>query len=197
MRFTSVRHVSCSLWSRFSSTKSPAVELVSLSRAFKAHFLPLHKEPSVKWTVSPFQRGHKCFGCFYRGLSLTSGSPKRSFWILRNPFFPSSRAALTPWDSGSASWLAGGGRAVECLVFYTDQVLTESTTGCSTPMQKRKCFVCRQSCWEPFAVRQADHSQSCGPTCPTVPEHTPCAHADGDNVPIIPNVAPAEMIWLV
>lgn len=87
------------------------------------------------------------------------------------------------------------GRTVECLVFIQIKYLQKPPQAaplCSLSLSKRKLFVCRGSCREPFSVRQANCSQHCEAVCPTVPERTPCVHADGDNVPIILSVVSAE-----
>lgn len=133
MRCTSVSHIHCSPSSWFSSTKSPAVELGCICLAFKAHFLLLHKEASVKWTVSSSQWGHKFFGGFIEPhFDEKPWKPKAIFWILRNPFLLSSRAALIPWDSGSSVLAVGRWADGGVFSFHTDQVLREATTGCST-----------------------------------------------------------------
>lgn len=197
MRCTSVGHVPCSPSSWFSSTKSPAVELGCICLAFKAHFLLLHKEASVKWTVSSSQRGHKFFGCFIEPqLDEKPWKPKAIFWILRNPFLLSSRAALIPWDSGSGvlavgRWADGG---VFSFLYRSSTYRSRHRLLLSVPSAslKRKWFVCKGSCREPFSVRQAHRSQSRGPECPAVPERPPCAHTDGHNVSSTLKVVSAE-----
>ncbi len=178
MRCSSVGHIPCSPSSWFSGTKSPAAKWGCIFLAFKAHFLLLHKGTTVKWTVSSSQQGKEFFGCFIEPqLDEKPWKPKAIFWILRNPFLPSSRAALIPWDSGSgvlAVWRWAVGGVFSFIQIKYLQKLPKAAPLCSFNLFRKKMVCLQGKLQGAIFFQQADCSQSSGQACPAVPERTMC-----------------------